>query len=505
MAYSTDLFDLIKSLDRTEKAYFKKFGYKSDKNSLYLQLFDAIDKQKEYDEKKLLKKFRGKSIARQFSASKNYLYGLVLNSMCEYDAQKNISIKATQYVREIEALRKRNLTEQATKKIEAALKFAYDNDLYEYIVVFLNVKLNMLPFRLDTNSTRMEVVRDIKQAIDLQKDVLNYSDLYSQTQLLEAEIGLKVRNEEERLACKKLLQNPLLQNEEDALSFLGKYYFHNVQQQVYRILGDYEAAYQHIKRIVELFDLHSKYKQLKPSHYAVALEALLIARFSTKREDKIHSTLALLEQEMEKEYGHLKIEERANRKLYCRPYTILVHHYFISQQYAKALPLIPKLTKEYELIEVSEPAIAVLVRYISSATYFYCGQFEQALDEINLVLEHPHLATAEDYATFSRILNLFIHYELGNELLLEYAVRSTYRFLYRRKRLYQFETLLLKFLKKASKLSANEDIRLLFEELLQDCLQLAEHPFEQKAFVYFNVLDWLRSKIEGKAMLEVMK
>jgi hypothetical protein len=47
-----NLHKLIHSLTPNEKAYFKKFAYKSkdDKENPYLILFDAILKQDEYDE-----------------------------------------------------------------------------------------------------------------------------------------------------------------------------------------------------------------------------------------------------------------------------------------------------------------------------------------------------------------------------------------------------------------------------------------------------------------------
>ena len=56
-ACSTDLFDLIKSLNQAEKGYVKKFALRNSGkgNHIYLSLFDDIDKQKTYDEKVISK------------------------------------------------------------------------------------------------------------------------------------------------------------------------------------------------------------------------------------------------------------------------------------------------------------------------------------------------------------------------------------------------------------------------------------------------------------------
>ena len=86
--YSTDLYDLIHSMSGPEKAYYKRYGYKGGKksaNDQYLKLFDAVDKQKAYDEPALRKKFSGKS----FSAAKNHLYHSVLQSLMDYNAGKS--------------------------------------------------------------------------------------------------------------------------------------------------------------------------------------------------------------------------------------------------------------------------------------------------------------------------------------------------------------------------------------------------------------------------------
>ena len=61
MKVTDDLFQLIKSLDQSEKRYFKIFStmhIKDSEENKYIMLFDAIDKQSEYDEDEIRKKFK---------------------------------------------------------------------------------------------------------------------------------------------------------------------------------------------------------------------------------------------------------------------------------------------------------------------------------------------------------------------------------------------------------------------------------------------------------------
>ena len=57
---SDPVFQLIKSLTKAEKRYFKLFAtrQKSAEDAKFIKLFDLIDKQKDYDEGKILEKER---------------------------------------------------------------------------------------------------------------------------------------------------------------------------------------------------------------------------------------------------------------------------------------------------------------------------------------------------------------------------------------------------------------------------------------------------------------
>ena len=80
---STDiLFQLIHSLEKAEKRHFKLYIKRSSSNEnlKIVQLFDALDKMSEYDEKILLKKIP--SIQKvQLSNLKAHLYKQVLASL----------------------------------------------------------------------------------------------------------------------------------------------------------------------------------------------------------------------------------------------------------------------------------------------------------------------------------------------------------------------------------------------------------------------------------------
>jgi len=73
--------ELIKSLTKSEKRYFKLISSRhtiGDENN-YVILFDAIEKQIEYDEQALFQQFKGAAFLNKFAITKRRLYDHILN------------------------------------------------------------------------------------------------------------------------------------------------------------------------------------------------------------------------------------------------------------------------------------------------------------------------------------------------------------------------------------------------------------------------------------------
>lgn len=70
--HSDDLFQLIRSLSKSEKRHFKLSVSPYGGEKKYLLLFDAIDAQKDYDETELRERFRDEKFIRQFNVAKRF-------------------------------------------------------------------------------------------------------------------------------------------------------------------------------------------------------------------------------------------------------------------------------------------------------------------------------------------------------------------------------------------------------------------------------------------------
>jgi len=87
------VFQLIKSLEKSEKRNFKLYVRRNSalSNLKVIQLFDAMDKMQDYDEKALLRK-HPQFIKSQLSNLKAHLYKLILSSLRLIKQEEHISL-----------------------------------------------------------------------------------------------------------------------------------------------------------------------------------------------------------------------------------------------------------------------------------------------------------------------------------------------------------------------------------------------------------------------------
>jgi len=159
MKNPSDLFQLIKSLSKSEKRYFKIYASRhviGEQNN-YIKLFDAIDRQKEYDEDAIRKEFASEVFIKQLSVTKNYLYRLILESMRAYHAERTPRAQVRGLLNDADFLIGRRLFEQADKIIDKARKTAQANE--EYILL------------LETMTLERTVMREIRYEDQSQEDI----------------------------------------------------------------------------------------------------------------------------------------------------------------------------------------------------------------------------------------------------------------------------------------------------------------------------------------------
>ena len=134
------IFNLVKSLTKQEKIFFKRQAEISGrKEPTYIKLFNAMDSMDEYEEAKLRKKLKNPPWWKRIGYERLYLKNALLDSLSIYNSNRKttdpIATVEAQVKRElnhVQVLREKHQTELALKLINMVIEDAAKHELYSY-------------------------------------------------------------------------------------------------------------------------------------------------------------------------------------------------------------------------------------------------------------------------------------------------------------------------------------------------------------------------------------
>ena len=185
-------------------------------------------------------------------------------------------------------------------------------------------------------------------------------------------------------------------------------------------------------------------------------------------------------------------------------YTARINLSFLQGTFTKGLRMVPLLEKMLKEYGPYLDAHRVLVFYYKIAClYFGSGNNEKAIDYLNRII-NSKADLRNDLQCYARLLNLIAHYELGNFDLLEYLIKSVYRFMSKMENLSKVEEEIFVFLRRSFHVGAHA-LKPEFEKLLDKLKKYEGNPLETRAFAYLDIISWLESKINNVNVQDVIR
>ena len=134
MAKTEELFELIQSMSKGEKRYFKVYTSKLKKKDItYIKIFDLIVTQPSYDKESFIKKIKNPKILKQLHVINNYLYHKILDSLEAYHQDRFVHLAIIKMLNQSFVLIKRGLYHQAATFLSRAKKQIIATEKYELI------------------------------------------------------------------------------------------------------------------------------------------------------------------------------------------------------------------------------------------------------------------------------------------------------------------------------------------------------------------------------------
>lgn len=459
MKKNEELFYLIQSLSKSEKRYFK-LSAQGNESSEYLNLFDAIEAQKEYNEAQIKALFKDKAFVTQLTTIKNYLKQRILQSLRNYHSRISKNAELIDIIRNVEILFHKGQYTICLSELSRAEKKAknFQQDVLLFHIQDWKRKVHQALHPQDFET--------FKTIIQKQKETLESTNEY---------ISLLLANIDPTQFSLSHKKSVSLQNK--TLKTLHKYrkqllakHTDKAKQTLEELIKEWEQNPELLKEYFAMyFSVNNNllgflvYKK----QYKEAFVRILLLKQKALAVGTISATL---------------IKEK------LRLYNIELEIHRNLKELHTTHEIIDEIQNFIELHESLVPNNYWLsFRFQFANIYFLKKDNKKALQWINDILNHQTKKDRKDLITYTYWLNLLVHYELSNGFTLRYLINSMKKHLKKQKNIVFYEKNILKFLSKTVEYDVIEK-RKAFAILNE---QLEEHPIPNHILGYVDFKEWM--------------
>jgi hypothetical protein len=286
------------------------------------------------------------------------------------------------------------------------------------------------------------------------------------------------------------------------MDFYERLYFYQAYSWYTFILQDLLGYYRYSQKWVDLFEANAGMKNIESIQYVKGLHNLSNAHFVLLNYKGFEESLKLFEEFAASEAGQKDANTQIQTFIYLQIAELNKH--FMHGTFTKGLKHVPYIEEKIEEYKLHIDMHRILIFYYKIAClYFGSGDNAKAIEYLNLIINRrPDLRT--DLHCYSRLLHLIAHYEIGNYDLVEYLIKSVYRFMAKMNNLNIVEEEIFKFLRKSFSLNPSEvlgEFKLLKEKLEA----IKGNPLATRSFMYLDIIGWLESKIENVPVQQIIR
>lgn len=426
---SDTLLGLIATMSKHEKRYFKLHAafYDKEEGSSILQLFDMIERRKPASGKELLVMAQGEPYSKQFPFVKNQLTEQILDSLSAYHASRKSWFTFQRILSHVDVLMDRGLREHAKRLLSRAEKKARQQEEHWWLVEILHRQRVLTLRHVTPNFERdiRHVYTHIRETLGALLSTVQYREIMDVIQVLAVRYAaMPTKGDSKKM--RDIMNSPLLQDEEQALSFNAKLALYSTRGTYALLHGDTRDALQSYRRAVQLWKKNP---------------TLLRERLVQYQGHVLNYLNCLIESNDEKEFAAVMREAKklcssgrvANIQLQDLWNIELL--FYINrgklEHCAKTMADVEHFIAENA--EEMNPPVLLTLYYNCSAYYFLQGKYGKALEYSNAIQNENRIELKRDLQEFARVLSLIAHYELNNMDILDNMIRSAKRFLKKQK------------------------------------------------------------------------
>lgn len=480
--------ELILSMTPSEKGYFKKFcrGFHQKEQNHYLQLFDILGKRSPVSDAQIRARMKMQNM--NIHSLRNFLYQQILKSLRSYHQEKNVQYTLRAMLDYADILSEKGLHKQSGQFISKGIALSTPETLPAYQILFQTQQIQRLRFYdekekirqtdtiVDAISECADIITHAQQARRGLTKALYFVNTYFPLRDTVIKTEVHALLDELKNIPDTVKQNYRMRNTRNAAISL-----------LYRLLNDWDEAIRYQAKtidIIEKVDANSLNRNIP----VISAYYNYISLFLNKGD------VANSEQLLEKIKG-LPVSGRAEeRYLQAVILQLQLDHIVFNKDFSKI-----KETLALADTFLSEPHPIsgiyhdTLIRL--AACYIFTQDFSSALEKINLLMQSRDMHTLRFFPLHVRLMNILVHYELGNTLLLSSLIRNTYRYMLRQELQFATENIILNFFKRILNHINEKQFEREFKRLAVQLRKASTDIYERQASLsFFDYGYWLEMR-----------
>ncbi len=496
------LFELIHALTKSEKRSFKLFVKRSGatSDSKFIRLFDIMEKMGSYDEGVIKKKLPGIRPS-QFANLKSHLYGQILASLRQSNLKHDIDIELREQLDYIRLLYKKGLYHQSLRLLSRAKNTTgnYRKDLFQLSLLDYEKQIrSQQVFDLEENYVN-ELDSQTDQAMLRFINVQKFFTLAIKMKARFIEKGM-VKSERELNNLKALFYTNLPAYEERDLAFNEKFYLYRAYYWFSYLTHDFESCVRYAEKWINLFKETGLNKKRRAG-FLKGLNRLLQSAFRIDDLEKFQYYFAEL----------IDFEGEEGPTLASNTHALLVKYkalqtfnkIFLKGNFTECKTEVGQMISHVDNNRAFIDKHNLTVIHYKAGVYFFAlGEYQSARSHLEkLILDKDPLRG--DLKGFSRIIDILIDYDLGQEVDMDKKIKSAMVYITKKDDLGEFQASFLNFISNLSTVFP-QDQKAAFFAMKSQLMAIKKHPLAAKPLLYFDFISWLDAQIEGKPFAEVI-
>ena len=491
MKPSEELHQLIKSLNMSEKRYFKIHSTRHiiGETNNYTRLFDAIESQDSYNEDEIKKKFEGETFIKHLPSEKHYLYNHILESLNAFYKERTFLTRSSNSLISIEILYNRGLFAQCLKLINRIKSEAYELEKFSALLIILRWETIVY--------IKQEEGPNIKKALEEERRLLEIMSIQAPLMQIAFNIQIEIdsgKASEEYIKSQEKELQKLFPKNEAVSSFWTKYYYYSALSLLYTVQSRQNERFVCYREIKKIMDDSPAFIKDIPAVYHLNYNNLVNVLLYLKKY-KEAEVLIKDQRQFLNIYG-IK-SPTLSKTVFINTYESELYSCYKTGNHQQGAQVVQQIEGEVKKTQPSVGPIFFDLLFFMAVTELMVKNYKSATRWLNKILnEERNVTLRKELQINTRLLYLIVLYE-SDDLLFDNRLNSTKRFLVHEPQ-FKKESKILEAIALLDQFAASKTPknRTALKKLIVEIGQENKAVGEDLLNKHFDFAEWLENKLE---------